>query len=112
MYSGSKTFHILRPEHPSLKEGHIREAKFNHNFIQSEDGRKDVLFRRDELLDSTSRVHSPSLCLEREGSDDKLHALREKEMMTCKIDEGDMLFLPAYYWHVCISDAICTLLCL
>ena len=103
-FSGDKLFRILPPGHPSLREGHVREAKFAHQFLEQEDGRLEVSLQRGELLESTSRVHSPSLCL---GTGESLlQHIREEEAMVCHVKEGDVLFLPSYFWHEVESSVL------
>ena len=106
--SGTKKFTILPPNHPSLSEGHIREAKFAHQFTETTSKEQEeqhshitnnqttsVTLYREELLESTSRVHSPSLC----ENEDLLDFIRKEEATVCEVHEGDVLFLPSYFWH-------------
>ncbi|CAK9016599.1 Bifunctional peptidase and arginyl-hydroxylase JMJD5 (JmjC domain-containing protein 5) (Jumonji C domain-containing protein 5) (L-arginine (3R)-hydroxylase KDM8) (Lysine-specific demethylase 8) [Durusdinium trenchii] len=75
--SGSKTFWVLPPG--AVEEGHLREARFS----LSQNG--TVL--RSELLNSTSIVNTPEDTRVAEAA------------VGCTVAPGDLLFLPAFWWH-------------
>lgn len=73
-----------------LYEAHIQEAMLGYNT-------KAFRFRRKKLLDSTSMVMSPVDILKPDYN--RFPKFREVRAMNCTISEGDVLFMPAFWWH-------------
>jgi len=91
MVAGKKIFYLFHPHNnENLYEGHIREGELIYDI-------KTKKFIRSKLLDSTSMVMSPVNILKPNYTEyPKFSAARP---MTCEVDEGDMLYLPAFWWH-------------
>eukprot|EP01083_Nonionella_stella_P070432 188427_1 len=95
MVKGSKTFDVFPPHHnEDLYEGHIREAELSYD-------QESGTFSRHKLQTSTAMVMSP-VDMSRSDQDSErfprfTQALRQK--ITCTVEEGDLLFLPSYWWH-------------
>lgn len=87
---GSRTLVLFPPRTVGMYEGHIREATLAYDFERD-------AFRRARLEESTSMVMSPvdiqAPDVERFPLYDPSRALR------CRIDPGDVLYLPAFWWH-------------
>ncbi|OQR96007.1 hypothetical protein THRCLA_07404 [Thraustotheca clavata] len=89
MVDGAKEFVLYDPSDNSrFYEGHIREAKY--------DLHRDH-FYRENLMESTSMVNSP---IDINSPDLARYPLfKQAKSMNCLINEGDALYLPAYWWH-------------
>eukprot|EP01060_Flectonema_neradi_P015863 TRINITY_DN22500_c0_g1_i1.p1 TRINITY_DN22500_c0_g1~~TRINITY_DN22500_c0_g1_i1.p1 ORF type:complete len:484 (+),score=52.69 TRINITY_DN22500_c0_g1_i1:40-1491(+) len=92
--SGSKEFVIFHPhQNENLYEGHMREAELSYSFETDS-------FSRDVLPDSTALVMSPVHI----GNQTELSRYPDFEhanntRLTCLVEEGDILFLPSFWWH-------------
>ena len=91
-----------------LGEGHIREALFSFDsqrFFEQQQRANGTtpggsFFRRETLLESTALVMSP---LELEaagggGGGGAVSSLKEARMLTCRVEAGDIFYLPAFWW--------------
>ncbi|KRX52707.1 JmjC domain-containing protein 7, partial [Trichinella sp. T9] len=81
---------ILFDPHQSyrLYEGHILEAMFTY---------RNGTFHRDRLLKSTSMTMSPvDITL---PDFEKFPLAKNAVPLNCTISEGDVLFLPSFWWH-------------
>lgn len=88
---GQKEFIVFEPHSSAaLYEGHIQEALLDFN-------KTSKTFRRKKLLDSTSMVMSPVDILR---PDFKTFPMFSKaKPLNCTVGKGDVLFLPAFWWH-------------
>ncbi|XP_066934010.1 bifunctional peptidase and (3S)-lysyl hydroxylase JMJD7-like [Clytia hemisphaerica] len=88
---GNKRLTIFEPHRNyDLYEAHIQEAMLGYN-------PKSGKFRNHELLDSTSMVMSPIDILKPDF--DRFSNFTRAKPMECHLNEGDVLFLPAFWWH-------------
>ncbi|OQR87611.1 phospholipase A2, group IVB [Achlya hypogyna] len=90
MVAGAKEFVLYDPsDNTRFYEGHIREAKYRlHN---------GDTFTRDDLMESTSMVNSP---VDIDAPDlQRYPRFAAARPMTCKIHQGDALYLPSFWWH-------------
>lgn len=91
MIDGRKELVLFEPHNNHmLYESHIPEAEFSVDL-------KGYRFRRKKLLESTSMVMSPFDI--RKPDFQKFPAFGESMPLNCTIDEGDVLFMPAFWWH-------------
>ncbi|XP_070545848.1 bifunctional peptidase and (3S)-lysyl hydroxylase Jmjd7-like [Ptychodera flava] len=91
MISGKKQLIIFEPhENHKLYEAHIPEAILDY---QPETGK----FRRKRLLDSTSMVMSPVDILDPDFK--RFPEFSKTYPLNCTISEGEVLFMPAFWWH-------------
>ncbi|KAJ9456945.1 JmjC domain-containing protein E [Diplonema papillatum] len=97
--SGKKTFTLFHPhENENMYEGHIREANLEYD---TETGR----FVRDDLSDTTALTMTP-VHINRE-EDRLLYSGFERAnqtRLTCEVGPGDVLYLPAFWWHEVASQ--------
>ncbi|XP_023931467.1 jmjC domain-containing protein 7 [Lingula anatina] len=94
--SGQKEVTLFDPhDNTNLYEAHISEAllKFNKTTKQ---------FKRKGLLDSTSMVMSPVDI--RNPDFQRFPKFAGAYPMNCTINEGEVLFMPAYWWHEVMSS--------
>ena len=88
---GNKRLTIFEPHrNHDLYEAHIQEAMLGYD-------PKSGKFRNHELLDSTSMVMSPIDILNPDI--DRFSNFTRAKPMECYLNEGDVLFLPAFWWH-------------
>ncbi|RUS81923.1 hypothetical protein EGW08_010309 [Elysia chlorotica] len=89
--SGEKHVTLFEPHHNErLYEGHIQEAQFTFN-------ESTGFFHRRHLLDSTSMVMSP---VDLKKPDlERFPLFADTRPMKCSIKEGEVLFMPAFWWH-------------
>ncbi|KAK3728899.1 hypothetical protein RRG08_051549 [Elysia crispata] len=89
--SGEKHVTLFEPHNNErLYESHIQESQFTFN-------KSTGLFHRRRLLDSTSMVMSP---VDLKRPDLKRFPLfADTRPMKCSIKEGEVLFMPAFWWH-------------
>ncbi|KAL8618973.1 hypothetical protein ACOMHN_018356 [Nucella lapillus] len=88
--SGEKEVMLFEPRNDFLYEAHIPEAILSYNSTLKQ-------FRRSTLLDSTSMVMTPVDILNPHlGRFPKFGSARP---MSCTIREGEVLFMPAFWWH-------------
>ncbi|KAK3598783.1 hypothetical protein CHS0354_020895 [Potamilus streckersoni] len=89
--SGRKQITLFEPhENTQLYEAHIPEAILSFNKSTGE-------FHRKALLDSTSMVMSPVDILKPDFT--RFPRFADAYPMSCTIEEGDVLFMPAFWWH-------------
>ena len=89
--SGTKHVTLFEPyNNTRLYEAHIAEAKLGFN-------RQTASFRRKTLLDSTSMVMSPIDI--RKPDLKRFPEFGKVARMECTIHAGDVLFMPAFWWH-------------
>ncbi|XP_064602940.1 bifunctional peptidase and (3S)-lysyl hydroxylase Jmjd7-like [Liolophura sinensis] len=89
--SGQKEVILFSPhENTKLYEAHIPEALLGFN-------RNTSTFRRKSLLDSTSMVMSPVDILNPDF--ERFPEFAYVFPMNCTLGEGDVLYLPAFWWH-------------
>lgn len=91
MIDGRKELTLFEPFNNSqLYEAHIPEAQFSVHL-------GSLKFTRNKLLESTSMVMSP---FDIKKPDFKRFPLfRETMPLNCTINEGEVLFMPAFWWH-------------
>ncbi len=88
-FTGSKSFDLAGPEcSVDLSQGYMREASLGvrKKFGQPRHSREVF---RDSLESSTSLVHSPI----------SLAELSNHTRMQCKVEEGQALFVPSFWYH-------------
>ena len=91
MIDGRKEVILFEPhDNRMLYEAHIPEAQFSVDL-------KRYKFRRDKLMESTSMVMSPIDI--RNPDFDRFPMFRDTAPLNCTIDEGEVLFMPAFWWH-------------
>ena len=73
-----------------MYEAHIQEASLDYNLASKK-------FRRKNLLESTSMVMSPVDILKPDYQ--RFPKFKEARALNCTIDEGDVLFMPSFWWH-------------
>lgn len=89
--AGSKELTLFDPYHnENLYEGHIREAAFSVDL-------PTLTFKRDRLTQSTSMVMSPVDITKPDL--ERYPLFRKASRIQCTIHSGDILFLPAFWWH-------------
>ncbi|KAK7098651.1 hypothetical protein V1264_002900 [Littorina saxatilis] len=88
--SGEKEVTLFEPHNDFLYEAHIPEAILSYNTTLQK-------FRRSKLLDSTSMVMSPVDILRPHL--ERFPKFRAARPLSCTIGEGDVLFMPAFWWH-------------
>ncbi|PFX26520.1 Short transient receptor potential channel 6 [Stylophora pistillata] len=89
--SGTKQLFIYEPhDNMRLYEAHIQEAKLDYNPTNKK-------FRRKKLLESTSMVMSPVDILKPDYQ--RFPKFKEAQALNCTINEGDVLFMPSFWWH-------------
>ncbi|XP_078583399.1 uncharacterized protein LOC144866073 [Branchiostoma floridae x Branchiostoma japonicum] len=89
--SGKKEVLLFEPhDNTRLYEAHIPEAILGFN-------NRTGKFRRKTLLDSTSMVMSPVDILK--PNFQRFPKFADTVPMNCTIEEGDILFMPAHWWH-------------
>ncbi|XP_072034515.1 uncharacterized protein [Amphiura filiformis] len=88
---GRKELILFEPhDNTKLYEAHIPEALLGFSTKTRE-------FRRKTLMDSTSMVMAP---VDIQDPDFKrFPKFAETRPLNCTINEGDMLFMPAFWWH-------------
>ncbi|GFO33823.1 Jmjc domain-containing protein 7 [Plakobranchus ocellatus] len=89
--SGEKHVTLFNPHNNErLYEGHIQESQFTYN-------KSAGSFSRSRLLDSTSMVMSP---VDLKRPDLKRFPLfAGTHPLKCSIKAGEVLFMPAFWWH-------------
>ena len=88
---GKKEIILFEPHNNSnLYEAHIQEAVLSYE-------EKSSIFRNHRLLDSTSMVMSPLNILKPDYS--QFPEYMYARPMNCTITEGDVLYMPAFWWH-------------
>ena len=88
---GNKRLTLFEPyRNHDLYEAHIQEAVLGYD-------RKSGKFRNQELLDSTSMVMSPVDILKPDF--DRFPNYTRAVPLECFLNEGDVLYLPAFWWH-------------
>ncbi|CAH1256685.1 JMJD7 [Branchiostoma lanceolatum] len=93
--SGKKEVILFEPhDNTRLYEAHIPEAILGFN-------NRTRKFRRKTLLDSTSMVMSPVDILKPNFK--RFPKFAEAVPMNCTIEEGEVLYMPAHWWHLCIT---------
>ncbi|XP_028404922.1 bifunctional peptidase and (3S)-lysyl hydroxylase JMJD7-like [Dendronephthya gigantea] len=89
--SGSKQVTLFEPhKNEELYEGHIQEAILAYD-------ERSKKFSKKKLLDSTSMVMSPIDILRPDYK--HFPKFREVPGMKCTIREGDVLYMPSFWWH-------------
>ncbi|KAF6036653.1 hypothetical protein EB796_005046 [Bugula neritina] len=91
MIDGKKELILFEPHNNTqLYETHIPEAQFTVDL-------ETFQFARKELLESTSMVMSP---LDIKKPDyERFPKFQNTLPLNCTIEEGDVLFMPAFWWH-------------
>jgi len=93
MVKGAKELILFDPRNNhQLYEGHIPEAKFK---VTKKDQTYELV--RNGLLDSTSMVMSPVDILNPDF--EKFPLFGEAVPLRCRIERGEFLFLPSFWWH-------------
>ncbi|XP_066275806.1 uncharacterized protein [Branchiostoma lanceolatum] len=93
--SGKKEVILFEPhDNTRLYEAHIPEAILGFN-------NRTGKFRRKTLLDSTSMVMSPVDILKPNFK--RFPKFAEAVPVNCTIEEGEVLYMPAHWWHLCIT---------
>ncbi|KAK3103959.1 hypothetical protein FSP39_023261 [Pinctada imbricata] len=88
---GTKEVILFEPhDNQRLYEGHIPEAMLSYNHTNIE-------FRRKTLLDSTSMVMSPVDITSPDFT--RFPKFADTHPLNCTISEGDVLFMPSFWWH-------------
>ena len=89
--SGKKQLTLFEPHNNyNLYEGHIQEAILSYNLQSNK-------FMQDKVLDSTSMVMSP---VDIANPDiDRFFNFTKAIPMKCLLKEGDVLYMPAFWWH-------------
>ncbi|PIK52306.1 putative jmjC domain-containing protein E-like [Apostichopus japonicus] len=88
---GKKQLIIFEPHNNTqLYEAHIPEALLGFN-------KQSKTFRRKTRLDSTSMVMAPVDILNPDF--ERFPEFAKARPLNCTIDEGDVLFMPAFWWH-------------
>ena len=89
--SGEKHLTLFDPHHnENLYEAHIPEAMLS---ISRSTGK----FHRNKLLQSTSMVMSP---VDIKAPDlEKFPNFAKARRIHCSLKPGDVLFMPAFWWH-------------
>ncbi|GFS22443.1 JmjC domain-containing protein 7 [Elysia marginata] len=89
--SGEKHVTLFNPHNNErLYEGHMQETQFSYN-------KSTRSFHRNRLLDSTSMVMSP-VDLKRPNLK-RFPLFADARPMKCSIKAGEILFMPAFWWH-------------
>ncbi|XP_059175798.1 jmjC domain-containing protein E-like [Physella acuta] len=89
--SGEKHLLLYEPhDNTKLYEAHIQEAKLSYDAATH-------TFHRKTLLESTSMVMSP--VDPADPNFERFPKFAEVEPLSCKIQAGDVLFMPAFWWH-------------
>lgn len=89
--SGKKQLFIYEPhDNTKLYEAHIQEATLDYSAASRK-------FRRKKLLESTSMVMSPVDILNPDYR--RFPKFKEARALNCTINEGDVLFMPSFWWH-------------
>jgi len=88
---GSKKLTLFEPHNNhNLYEAHIQEALLSYD-------NNTKRFRHRRLLDSTSMVMSPIDLVNPDY--DRFPNFTRANAMECVLNEGDVLFLPSFWWH-------------
>ncbi|XP_038051925.1 bifunctional peptidase and arginyl-hydroxylase JMJD5-like [Patiria miniata] len=88
---GKKQLTLFEPhDNTKMYEAHIPEAKLGYDPLSRR-------FRRKKLLDSTAMVMAPVDILNPDFQ--RFPAFAETRPLNCTINEGDVLFMPAFWWH-------------
>ncbi|XP_006818312.2 bifunctional peptidase and (3S)-lysyl hydroxylase Jmjd7-like [Saccoglossus kowalevskii] len=91
MISGKKELILFEPfNNTQLYEAHIPEAILDYDPSHGK-------FHKRRLLDSTSMVMSPVDILKPEFQ--RFPEFGKTFPLNCTIDEGDILFMPSFWWH-------------
>jgi len=77
----------------NLYEGHIPEAMLSYSFQSVRQNK----FKKDTLLESTSMVMSPVDILKPDF--ESFPKYDPRGQLHCPIKKGDVLFIPAFWWH-------------
>ena len=89
--SGTKQLFLYEPhDNAKLYEAHIQEATLSYNPTNKK-------FRLKKLLESTSMVMSPVDILKPDYQ--RFPKFKEALALNCTINEGDVLFMPSFWWH-------------
>lgn len=89
--SGKKEVILFEPhDNTQLYEAHIPEAMLYYNISTR-------TFYRKELVDTTSMVMSPVDILK--PNYQRFPKFADTYPMNCTISEGEVLFMPAFWWH-------------
>ena len=88
---GAKEAILFEPHNnDNLYEAHIQEAKLGYD-------EETNSFRHHKLVDSTSMVMSPINILKPDYV--KFPKYANTRPLNCTIKEGDILYIPAFWWH-------------
>ncbi|XP_071809450.1 uncharacterized protein [Asterias amurensis] len=88
---GRKQLILFEPhDNTKMYEGHIPEAMLGYD-------RHSGKFRRKKLLESTAMVMAPADILNPDF--ERFPAFAKTHPLNCTINEGDVLFMPAFWWH-------------
>lgn len=89
--SGKKQVMLFDPHNNhQMYEGHIPEANLSYNQTSN-------TFHRHHLLESTSMVMSPVDILKPDYS--RFPLFGDTYPLNCTLEEGDVLYLPSFWWH-------------
>lgn len=89
--SGEKKLTLFDPHHnENLYEGHIPEAMLSFDSTSG-------TFHRKQLLESTSMVMSPIDIAQPDLQ--RFPNYSKANKLTCTLRAGDILFMPAFWWH-------------
>ena len=87
---GAKEFILFPPCSKGMYEGHIRQATLTYDFERDQ-------FSRETLEEATSMVMSP-VDLD-DPSPSRFPLFNPEEAIRVTVERGDVLFLPAWWWH-------------
>eukprot|EP00127_Corallochytrium_limacisporum_P005332 Clim_evm8s203 gene=Clim_evmTU8s203 len=97
--TGTKLVHLIDAWHnEELYEGHVREAKVR---LTRDAKSGQYMFHRDILPQNTAMVMTPADMTKSEEASRRFPLFEKalERMITCKIEAGDVLYVPAFYWH-------------
>lgn len=91
MIDGTKELLLFEPhDNHQLYESHIPEAEYSVN-------KTTLKFQRRRLMESTSMVMSPVDI--RQPDFERFPLFKDARPLNCTIHEGDVLFMPSFWWH-------------
>lgn len=91
MIDGTKELTLFEPHHnQQLYESHIPEAEYSMDTTT-------LKFYRRNLMESTSMVMSPVDI--RQPDFERFPRFKASAPLNCTIHEGDVLFMPSFWWH-------------
>ena len=99
--SGKKHLVLFDPHsNENLYEAHIPEALLGYKSVNSASSKRFSFggkFYRQQLLESTSMVMSPVDILSPDLN--RFPLFSQANRLKCTLSPGDVLFMPAFWWH-------------